>query len=328
MNRIVAKLRLGTWGLRTLVSHPWPRVLTHFAAGVGDELMLTAMIRALRDRGAPRFWVMSNRPELYGQNPDIAAVLPVDPRVIPLARRCGAQIITPRYTVADAAGNSRSPPAHMIACLMATSGNIGPIRLRPVLKLTGQERQAAVQWTDTIVVQPSVRSAIRPNDLKEWWHDRWQHVVDALSPTHRIVQIGGENDPLLRGVLDRRGHGVGLREVAAMLSHARLFLGLESGMMHLARAVDCPGVILFGGRVHPDQAGYAGFTNLVRSPVCSPCWRYTGCELDRQCMRDISPADVLNAVQEALTTPRGPLPEVVAVISPTEQQRIVAALAG
>ncbi len=327
MKRALETIRLGAWGLQALARHGWPRALTHFSAGIGDELMLTAVIRELRSRGWPRFWVMSRRPELYRCNSDIAAVVPVDGRSLALARRCGARIVEPRYTVEDAAGNLRPAPAHMIMCLMATAGITGPIRLQPEIRLTAAEKSVGAPWAGAIVIQPSVRAAVRPNDLKEWWPDRWQAVVDALRPRHRVVQVGGPADPLLAGVEDQRAPAATLREVAAMLGHARLFLGLESGLMHLARAVDCPSVILFGGRVHPSQAGYDGFINLARTPACSPCWRYNGCELDRQCMRDIAPEDVLAAIREMLARPRSPLPEMTAEITPVERDRILSALA-
>lgn len=328
MNRLAQKLSLAGWGLSALARHGWPRALTHFAAGVGDELMLTAVIRALRERGAPPFWVMSRRAELYGGNPDVAAVVPVDPRMLALARRCRAHIVEPRYALATGTdGNLHPPPAHMITCLMATAGVTGAVHLRPVLYLTNAERQAAMKWSDCVVIQSSVRSAVRPNELKEWWPDRWQSVVDALRADHRIIQVGGEHDPRLQGAEDLRGHGLNLRGAAAILSQARLFVGLESGFMHLARAVDCPAVILFGGRVHPTQAGYAGFTNLTRTPACSPCWRYTGCELDRQCMREISADEVIASVRSALVQPRGPLPTMTVDLNPAEAQRIRSLLA-
>lgn len=326
MTRITEKVRLAAWGLGQLARHGWPRAVIQFAAGVGDELMLTAVIRALRERGAPRFWVMSRRAELYRHNPDIAAVVPVDQRIIGLARRCGAAFYEPRYGVPEASGNMRPPPAHMIACLMATAGITGPVHLQPVLNLTETEKAAAASWAGCIVIQPTVRGAVRPNELKEWWPDRWQAVVHALRGRHRFVQVGGDHDPLLEGVEDRRGHALSLREVGAMLHHARLFVGLESGMMHLSRAVGCPGVILFGGRVAPHQAGYDGFTNLTRTPHCAPCWRYIGCELDRQCMRDITPPEVAAAIEVSLAAPRGPLPEMTLDLIPAEQARIAAAL--
>lgn len=323
MSRLIAQLELATWGLGMLARHGRPRALIHFAAGVGDEVMLTAVIRELHAKGAPPFWVMSRRPELYRHSPGIRAVVPVDPRVFALARRCGAQLIEPRYGIPDATGGLRSPPAHLLACLMATAGLTGTVRLQPELHLTAAERTAAAKWAGSIVIQPTARAAVRPNDLKEWWPDRWQAVVDSLRPRHRLIQIGGGTDPLLDGVEDQRGHALSLRAVAAMLSQARLFVGLESGMMHLARAVGCPGVILFGGRVSPRQAGYDGFINLARTPACSPCWRYTGCELDRQCMRDINPPEVVEAITMALAQPRGPLPDMILNLTPAEQARIV-----
>jgi ADP-heptose:LPS heptosyltransferase len=326
MKRLIGTVRLATWGLGQLARHGRPRAVIHFAAGVGDELMLTAVIRELRRRGVPPLWVMSRRPELYRHNPDIAAVVPVDQRIIGLARRCGATLYEPRYGVPEASGNLRPPPAHMITCLMATARLTGRVRLQPVLNLTEAEKAAAAAWAGAIVIQPTVRAAVRPNELKEWWPDRWQAVVNALRGRHRFVQVGGDHDPLLEGVEDRRGHALSLREVAAMLHHARLFVGLESGLMHLSRAAGCPGVILFGGRVAPHQAGYAGFSNLTRTPHCSPCWRYTGCELDRQCMREITPDEVVAAINEAVARPRAPLPAMNVDLTPAEQARIAAAL--
>lgn len=326
MSQFSEKLRLATWGLRTVARHGWPRALTHFSAGVGDELMLTAVVRELRQRGFPPFWVMSRRPELYRHNPDFSAVVPVDPRVPALARRCGARVVEPQYTRELPDGNVLRPPAHILVSLMATAGITGPVKLKPILTLTPAEQRAAAGWAGVIVIQPTVRSAVRPNELKEWWPERWQAVVDGLRTSHRLVQIGGAADALLDGVEDCRGHSHGLREIAAMLDQARLFVGLESGFMHLARAVDCPAVILFGGRAHPVDAGYAGNSNLFRSPACAPCWRYNGCEIDRQCMRDITPADVREALDLMLQRPRSPLPVTEVVITPEEQQRIAAAL--
>jgi ADP-heptose:LPS heptosyltransferase len=325
MNRLNEKIRQAAWASRALLQHGWPRALIHFAAGVGDELMLTAVIRELRQRGSPQFWVMSQRPELFGHNPDVAAVVPVDPRFLALARRCGATIVEPCYTVADAHMNLLPPPAHIITCLMATAGITGPITLHPSLNLTAAEKTAAAEWAGVIVLQPTVRSAARPTELKEWWPERWQLVVDALRSRHRIVQVGGAADPLLNGVEDQRGKR-NLRQLAAMLFQARLFVGLESGLMHLARAVDCPAVIVYGGRTHPHQTGYAAFTNLFTSPMCAPCWRYNGCEFDRICMSALTPETVLAALQRVLSVPRFLAPPTIVELTASEQQRIAAAL--
>ena len=82
-----------------------------------------------------------------------------------------------------------------------------------------------------------------------------------------------------------------------------MFLGLVGFVMHLARAVECPSVIVYGGREPPELTGYACNTNLDSRPPCSPCWYYSHCEFDRRCLTAIAPAAVVNAVTRLLASP-------------------------
>ena len=83
-----------------------------------------------------------------------------------------------------------------------------------------------------------------------------------------------------------------LRESAAILSRSLAFVGQVGFLMHLARAVECRAVILYGGREHPSQSGYSCNENLYSEVGCSPCWRLNSCPYDKECMRRISAADV------------------------------------
>lgn len=56
--------------------------------------------------------------------------------------------------------------------------------------------------------------------------------------------MGNAKDPLLDGVLDKRGCP-SLREAASILYNSDLFVGGISGLMHLARFVGCPSVIVY-----------------------------------------------------------------------------------
>jgi ADP-heptose:LPS heptosyltransferase len=82
--------------------------------------------------------------------------------------------------------------------------------------------------------------------------------------------------------------------------------------MHLARAVECPSVIVYGGRELPELTGYPCNVNLARRPPCAPCWQRSRCDFDRVCTDAILPAEVANAIGSALDRPRGPLAEVTA----------------
>jgi ADP-heptose:LPS heptosyltransferase len=74
--------------------------------------------------------------------------------------------------------------------------------------------------------------------------------------------------------------------------------------MHLARAVDCPSVIVYGGREPPSLTGYSCNQNVTRTPVCSPCWQRNRCDFDRVCLEDIAAEDVIAAIEHALSAPR------------------------
>ena len=77
--------------------------------------------------------------------------------------------------------------------------------------------------------------------------------------------------------------------------------------MHLARAVECPAVIVFGGRTAAWQVGYSANMNLGATVPCSPCWKRNTCPHDRQCMDAVGPASVVAAIDQLLARARAPL---------------------
>jgi ADP-heptose:LPS heptosyltransferase len=88
----------------------------------------------------------------------------------------------------------------------------------------------------------------------------------------------------------------GLRSLCTVLKKARLFVGIDSGVMHLASAVDIPVVGMFG----PTDPFYVGPQNKNHRVVrredmnCVPC-----SHLD--CMQTLSVKKVLQACDELLT---------------------------
>jgi ADP-heptose:LPS heptosyltransferase len=111
-------------------------------------------------------------------------------------------------------------------------------------------------------------------------------------------------------VHDLRGK-TSLRESAAVLANSVLLLGQVGFLMHLARAVDRPAVIIYGGREKPWQSGYSCNTNLATEPYCSPCWRWNACHnpVERVCMRHVEVDDVVRAVRERAARADEPLGE-------------------
>ena len=85
-----------------------------------------------------------------------------------------------------------------------------------------------------------------------------------------VVQLGTQNDETVSGVtLDLRGK-TSLREAAAVIAAARCHVGIEGGLVHLARAMGQRSVVAFGP-TSVDFLGYPQNVNIIASP-CNSCW--------------------------------------------------------
>jgi len=78
-------------------------------------------------------------------------------------------------------------------------------------------------------------------------------------------------------------------------------------LMHLARAVDCRSVIVYGGRETPAQSGYPCNVNLYSPVRCSPCWRLNTCPYDRACLAMIGVDEVVHGLEAQLAAHGTPL---------------------
>jgi hypothetical protein len=283
----------------------------------GDDLMCTAIFKELSIRRCDKPVAMvSNFPELFPGLLNSTLILPAGDtysfrdRPLSVYRRLSGmaggelvQLFFSRWLQGD---QNAAPSRHYIAELCASAGIEGPISIRPYISLTADEISAAAWASGRIIIQSSGAGARNHMRLKDWFPERYQELVDTLRKEWEFVQIGSRKDPPLEHVLDLRGCTT-MREAAAILDNARLNIGYVGFLMHLARAVDCPSVIVYGGREAPWQSGYICNLNLYNAVPCAPCWRKNLCDFDHRCMREISAGDVVSAIQEMLNRPRGPL---------------------
>ena len=103
-----------------------------------------------------------------------------------------------------------------------------------------------------------------------------------------------------------------VRQLAAILSRCRLFVGADSGVMHLAAAVKAPIVAIFGPTNHRAWAPWTpdSPSQVVRLGIpCSPCayvghrvGQRNGCA-GRMCLADLDETRVLTAVTAILEAP-------------------------
>lgn len=154
---------------------------------------------------------------------------------------------------------------------------------------------------------------------KRWLPERFAALADRLQRDAGavIVLLGGPGDRALCGQVARemRTPSIDLSgdtpfaERGALLRRAALFVGNDSGPTHLAVAVRCPVVAIFG----PTDVGlygpYRAQARVARRPLaCSPCFvhgHFPPCPNQHACMREL-------AVEEVYRACRALLPETAA----------------
>jgi ADP-heptose:LPS heptosyltransferase len=268
--------------------------------GIGDDLMCTTVFRELKKRGVRRLAMATQHPSLFQNNSDVDKVL-FHPRPrLNSALRLGLPLLRLGYSTYNPLTDGDTPLDEHVLIKLARLANIGgPIELRPYLFLTREEFAAGRKAEHQVVIQSSGMSAPYAMRNKEWYPDRFQEVCSELRLDLSVIQIGSPNDPKLEGATDLRGKTT-IRQSAAILANALVFIGLEGFLMHLARAVDCRSVILYGGRLKPSQIGYVANKNLYTQVRCAPCWLRNPCDFDRKCMDAITPQHVIAAAAEQI----------------------------
>ena len=158
--------------------------------------------------------------------------------------------------------------------------------------------------------------ASRRRFTKTWAEEKFAELILLLKEKYDLtpVLIGGKdnqeyNQTILTHVkenifckdsdiLDLTGGS--LRSLCSVIKDAHLFVGIDSGFMHLASSLDIPVVVLFG----PTDPFYVGPQNkrsiVVREEgmECVPCY-LQDCE-HRDCMRKLKVIKVFHACEQLL----------------------------
>lgn len=137
-------------------------------------------------------------------------------------------------------------------------------------------------------------------EIKRWTDNGFAEVADRLKAelglTPVVVGMDGSGGicRLSEHARDLTGK-TSLGVLAAVLSRAKVLVGIDSGVMHLAAAVGTPAVALFGPtdpRITGPQGD--GHRVLYTDMPCRPCLR-NDCDIGRSCILGITSDMVLSA---------------------------------
>lgn len=312
-NSITAKIQLAfrvfTSTVLHVIKYGPPKYVLYFGQSLGDNLLLTVLAAEIQKREKVRIWIKSDHAQLFENNPHVSRIFPLDTfmsrHVIELF---GGKVIRTDYTTYNPVTDQDAIPEKHITLKMADNVPIkGSVDIKPCIFLTDAEKQKGIYGKKQIVIITSNTTARMPMLNKEWFGQRYQEIVNRFKNDYTIIQLGAVGDYTLQDVIDLRGK-TNIRESAAILNQSALMISYVGFMMHLARAVDCPSVIIYGGREKPEQSGYTGFTNIYSPVECSPCWFHSRCNYSRKCMDMITAQQVVDSIETTLKKSRGVLP--------------------
>ena len=145
---------------------------------------------------------------------------------------------------------------------------------------------------------------------KLWFAEQIAACADTLSAEFSldVVLLGSKDDQelaqsasaLTKNQVANLVVKTSLREAIGIIQRAKLAVGPDTGLMHIAAAVGTP-VISLWGATDPDRTGPYGFADLVirgHAP-CVPCYKRQ-CAIGRICMKSIDNNQISAMIAAAL----------------------------
>jgi ADP-heptose:LPS heptosyltransferase len=148
---------------------------------------------------------------------------------------------------------------------------------------------------------------------KDWGNENWSLLLSRLwsaLPHSGLALVGAQEDAADCDLISKSWGGAKInlcgrltpRQTAAVIQRGSVFIGPDSGPMHLAAAVGVPCAIAFSARGNPGVWFPAGQKNRVvyHKTACFGCNLETCIEHKKKCLTSISVDEMFAAVMGAL----------------------------
>lgn len=220
-----------------------------------------------------------------------------------------------RKHIFDAGTGRYEPEASRLARTLA---ELGDVELDDAenwnLRLTPEEKGAAAVALGPLSRRPlAVCAPGTKMQAKDWGQENWRKLLawfHSRYPDFGLALLGSAEDAEVCEYATREWAGpkVNLcgkltpRESAAVLEHGRIFLGVDSGPMHLAASVGTPCVAAFSARAMPGTWFPMGPMHQViyHQTSCYGCQLETCITEERRCLRSITVQEMADAVCRVL----------------------------
>ncbi len=144
------------------------------------------------------------------------------------------------------------------------------------------------------------------NEFRNWGVDNIVQLTNLLAqrPDVRVVLVGTNEDKKAEKEILKKSKAsllslvgkLNLREVKELISHSSLFVGPDSGPMHIAASTSTPIVALFGPTLPAHFAPWQANAFMIEKELdCRPCKQRDCIYEDFRCLRTINPEKAYEA---------------------------------
>jgi ADP-heptose:LPS heptosyltransferase len=296
----------------------WKRVIVlERTSGLGDVINCTSIYQALKQK-YPGHLILYATAEPYADLlrhfPEVDAVYGI-PSGGDILKKKAAWLVDRHYEPHSSDERCQKGQKLHVIHVFLKDCNLPVEDWQPRISISAEEKETVAR---KFRFQPSeILIAIhtgRTWPVKELPEERWQEIVDGLQnklPCRILHFCSPTRDYGAVHTLQRvqtMPPDLPVTTTVAILSQCRLFIGIDSGLLHMAGAVGIPVIGIFG----PTDPRYFLPLNPLAQGIsnalpCSFChhetiikhWQ-TGCPFDIRCMKDISAAEVIRVASSVL----------------------------
>lgn len=213
--------------------------------------------------------------------------------------------------------------AHSAEQQLALLGFVGvPVSDKPKSLLVVSQKQAEEMelFLHIYGIEDEKIAIIHPAaafETKRWSVENFAKVIDYLAAQNifSVVVAAPKEENIVRELSQKTStlfHGftkLSLPEITALASRAKIFVGNDSGIAHIAAAVNAPTVVVFGSS---NRHHWRPWTNAPNEIVyeelpCQPCAGYFCKEFNEpECIRRVSVESVIEAIEKIIGKEKKP----------------------
>jgi ADP-heptose:LPS heptosyltransferase/GT2 family glycosyltransferase len=262
-NHELCRNRYAHWLKCRTFSYP---IVIRRSMALGDVILTTPIIRAIKaSNPLSDIHVQTDFPAVFANNPSVTRAAKAIPEM-------------PNQLVVDINGAYEDAPMrHVLEAYEAKTREqvtgLGEVEWRTELFPSRKD----MQWAQAMIAKAEGRPVcLIHGDVSHWpgknpSQSLWDATASRLRKEGwRVFVVGTTtNEPAFGNDLDLRGQ-TGVLQLAALCAHAKLFLGPDSGPLHVSQAAGCPTIGVFGVTSARFLMTHGSKLSPVESPASIP----------------------------------------------------------